>query len=124
MWRRNASPKAARLIVSPRGAFILIGAEDVECDAAQSGQILGSVVLLVAGMIFVDLHAEYTVQTVFDVTMAAHDVKKARGRQRCRKLAIALGIGRLAVDLAHGLGLAGSLEAMKAVLLGERTRAD
>jgi hypothetical protein len=69
------SPRPVRNFArGSRGAFVLVGAEDVEREAAQSGEVLGSVVL--AGGVLVHDDVENPVQTVLDVPMGADDVEK------------------------------------------------
>src|SRR5437667_6722120 len=83
-------------------------AESIECQLAQNGEVLRSVVLAVAGAVLVEDDVEDPVQLVLDTPMGAGDCQHARWRPPSRQQEVSnnwwlLGIADPALQLDSAL---------------------
>ena len=83
-------------------ALVGIGAQEIEGEAAQAGEVFRGVVLAGARAVLVHDHVEHPVELVFDLPVGAHDLGDAGGGKRLGEQVVARGGGALAVDLARG----------------------
>ena len=60
-----------------RGALVAVGAQDVEVEAAQAGEVFGRMVLACTGAVLVEDDVEQPVQAALDLPMGAHHGEEA-----------------------------------------------
>jgi hypothetical protein len=101
------------------GALVAVGAQDVEGEAAQAGEVFGRMILAGAHPVLVEDDIEHPVQAVLDLPVGAHDREETGGGERPREQVVAGGERGPAVLLARGGDLADRPEAGKFVGFGE-----
>src|SRR5665811_1403655 len=95
---------------------------EIESELAQQGQVLGTMILAVSGLIFVHDHVEHPMELVLDAPMAAHDVIEAFRREGLAE-EIAAGLDRRStIDLAGSSDLSDCLQALSLIHISEPTR--
>ena len=75
--RQKSFRHAARFIFSGDGPVVRLGSQDVEGDAAQDSEVLGSVILARSGVVLMQDDVERPVKLVLDAPVRSHDLQKA-----------------------------------------------
>jgi hypothetical protein len=70
---------ACALDFASEGCAIGVGSDDVECEPAQDGEVLGRMVLSGTIAILGEVDIEHPMKTVFDAPVAAGDVQQPLG---------------------------------------------
>src|SRR5262249_9425017 len=72
---------ACELELSTQGRLGVVLSHDVESHVAQDGEIVGSVVEAISGLILIHNDVEAPMESIFDAPMGTHDIGEALGGQ-------------------------------------------
>src|SRR5215831_17107019 len=79
---------ACELELSTQGRLGVVLSHDVESHVAQDGEIVGSVVEAISGLILIHNDVEAPMESIFDAPMGTHDIGEALGGQGCAEKVI------------------------------------
>src|SRR5262249_10135855 len=87
---------ACELELSTQGRLGVVLSHDIESHVAQDGEIVGSIVEAISGLILVHNDVEAPMEPIFDAPMGTHYIREALGGQGCAEKVIGC--------LSRGLG--------------------
>src|SRR5215467_10289692 len=79
---------ACELELSTQGRLGVVLSHDIESHVAQDGEIVGSIVEAISGLILVHNDVEAPMEPIFDAPMGTHYIREALGGQGCAERVI------------------------------------